>query len=63
MKSTKKDNEITKAVKISLRIIAASLLYFVLTASITSQLNELAIFGLLLLGGLAILLAGISFLD
>lgn len=60
---TKKSNEIVKAIKISLRIISGALLYFVISASITSQLNELAIFWLLMLAGLAILLTGISFLD
>ncbi len=60
---TKKSNEIVKAIKISLRIISGALLYFVISASITSQLNEVAIFWLLMLAGLAILLTGISFLD
>lgn len=60
---TKKSNEIVKAIKISLRIISGALLYFVIFASITSQLNEVAIFWLLMLAGLAILLTGISFLD
>lgn len=60
---TMKSNEIVKAIKISLRIISGALLYFVISASITSQLNEVAIFGLLMLTGLAILLTGISFLD
>ena len=60
---TKKSNEIVKAIKISLRIISGALLYLVISASITSQLNEVAIFWMLMLAGLAILLTGISFLD